>query len=82
MMEVNVALMELEFEADAAKFEGVKDQITQIENRLAGDLSALTSSFDKINEVEKENSLKAIKDVYYRNKYLLRIKESIGKMNK
>lgn len=77
MMEVNEALMELEFDADAQKLAELKTQTTAIENALNTELNKLTSSFDNSSAVEQENALKAIKDIYYRNKYLARINESL-----
>ena len=76
MMEVNEALMD----SDLIKLAALKNQISDIENTLSGDLKALTSSFDNDEGVEEENTLKAIKDIYYRNKYLRRVKESLNRM--
>lgn len=80
MMDVNEALMELKLDPDASKLTELTNQISLIENSLSSDLKTLTSSFDREHGVEQENSLKAIKDIYYRNKYLLRIKESLNKI--
>ncbi len=80
MMEVNEAIMELEFNPDDAKFEELTNQISDIENSLSNDLEVLTSSFDTSDAVDQENSLKAIKDIFYRTKYLWRIKESLIKI--
>ena len=77
MMEINEALMELDF--DATKLATLRNQISDTENSLNSDLKALTSSFDNDEGVEQENTLKAIKDIYYRNKYLWRIKESLNR---
>lgn len=79
MMEVNEALMELEFDSDLLKLAALKNQISDIENSLISDLKALTSSFHNVDGVEQENTLKAIKDIYYRNKYLHRIKENLSR---
>ncbi len=79
MMEVNEALMDLEFEADAAKLNELKVQISQIEDSLNKELSALTDAFDQRDAQAQEENLKAIKAIYYRNKYLHRIKESLNR---
>ena len=81
MMEVNEALMELEleFDSDLLKLAALKNQISDIENSLNSDLKVLTSSFDNVDGVEQENTLKGIKDIYYRNKYLHRIKENLNR---
>ncbi len=80
MMDVNEALMELQFEPDASKLEEVKGEIDQVEKGLEDELSNLTSSFDTQDPDQQEQALLAIKDLYYRNKYLLRIRESLAKM--
>ncbi len=82
MMDVNEALMELEFDSDDVKLKSLTNQISDIEKSLSNDLKSLTASFDISSEMDEENGLKAIKDIYYRNKYLLRIKESLTKMKK
>jgi molecular chaperone HscB len=79
MMDVNEALMELEFDTDAKKLAELKNQIAEIEDALNNELTALTSSFDVSDAAEQEDALKAIKDIYYRNKYLWRIRESLSK---
>jgi len=81
MMDVNEALMELEFDSDPAKLAGLKDQTAQIEQNLAHELDTLTTQFDNNSFADEETILKAIKDIYYRNKYLWRIKESLIKLS-
>jgi molecular chaperone HscB len=80
MMDVNEALMELEFDADAAKREGLTKDISAIEAQLTNEFSSLTAQFDSASTAEQQPILAAIKDLYYRNKYLLRLKESLGKV--
>lgn len=79
MMEVNEALMELEFEPDTAVLENTSKQIYTIEEGLKVELDSLTAAFDAQNTDEKETLLLKIKDIYYRQKYLLRIRESLNK---
>ncbi len=81
MMDVNEALMELEFDPDAAKSATLKTQISSIEKDLTDEMKELTSSFEHIEHDDQETVLKAIKDLYYRNKYLIRIKESLDKQS-
>jgi molecular chaperone HscB len=80
MMEVNEALMDLEFDPDPVKLDSVKTQISTLENQLDNELEALTTTFDQQDGEAQEAPLKAIKDLYYRNKYLQRIKESLAKL--
>jgi molecular chaperone HscB len=79
MMDVNEALMELELDADQAVLESTKKQIEDIETGLKLNLSALTEGFESKESAEKESLLLKIKDIYYRQKYLLRIRESLNK---
>ncbi|MHA4894826.1 Fe-S protein assembly co-chaperone HscB [Pedobacter sp. PWIIR3] len=73
MMEVNEALMDLQFEPDADKLAALKSQISVIEKSILDDIKILTADFDQQNEDERNKTLLAVKDLYYRSKYLLRI---------
>ena len=79
MMDVNEALMDLEFEPDAAKLLEVRMQVDEIEKGLFDELSGLTTGFEALPEAEQQAALLKIKDLYYRNKYLLRIGETLSK---
>ena len=79
MMEVNEALMELEFEPDPQVLEVTTKQIAEVEDGLKAELQSLTTGFEAQNEAGKETLLLKIKDIYYRQKYLLRIRESLNK---
>ena len=79
MMEVNEALMDLEFDADEEKLSTLKSEIDDIENGLSAELMSLTSDFESLSANAQHNVLLAIKDLYYRNKYLLRIRENLSK---
>ena len=81
MMEVNEALIELQFEPDPIKLSTIKIQVNEIEKALIAGIDNLTISFDADDSLQQETSLKAIKDLYFRNKYLQRIKESLAKIN-
>lgn len=79
MMDINEALMELEFSPDAGQVATLKMQTIQIEKALDNELQILTTTFDN-TEGGQEEVLKKIKDIYYRNKYLHRIKESLSRL--
>ncbi|TKB99302.1 Fe-S protein assembly co-chaperone HscB [Pedobacter cryotolerans] len=81
MMDVNETLMDLEFEPNAIKLEGVRVQVELFEQSLNKELTELTVAFDTANQDAQITLLKAIKDVYYRNKYLYRIKQSLARIN-
>ena len=70
MMEVNEALMELEFEPDTTVLENTAKQISTIAEGLKVELDSLTAAFDAQNKDGKESLLLRIKDIYYRQKYL------------
>lgn len=78
MMDVNEALMDLEFEPDAQKLEQVNQDVNAIEHQLVDELANLTIQFDSKNE-DAEQTLLAIKDLYYRQKYISRIRERLPK---
>lgn len=80
MMDVNETMMDLEFDPDAIKLAGVKSQVDLFEQSLTKELAELTTSFDTASEEAQITLLKAIKDVYYRNKYLYRIKQSLARI--
>ena len=80
MMDVNETMMDLEFDPDAIKLEGVKSQVDLFEQSLNKELTELTTAFDTANKEAQITLLKAIKDVYYRNKYLYRIKQSLARI--
>jgi molecular chaperone HscB len=79
MMEINEALMDLQFDPDAEKLAAVKVDVAAVDAGLQLEISALTDSFETKSEAEQAILLNAIKDLYYRSKYLVRIKESIDK---
>lgn len=79
MMEVNEAIMELEFEEDETKFLAAKKNADEIEANLNSELNLLTIGFENLSDDLAKETLLKIKDIWYRKKYLLRIRESIDK---
>lgn len=77
MMDVNEALMDLEFEPDASKLDAAKKDIALIEKQLEDHLGSLLSQFDEQPE-GSNNLLPQIKDVYYRQKYITRIRSRLA----
>jgi molecular chaperone HscB len=80
MMEVNEALMDLQFDPDAARLSQVKQEIDNIEASLNQELESLAAAYDHQNSDAQEATLLSIKDLYYRSKYLYRIRESLSKI--
>lgn len=80
MMDVNETLMELEFEPDPVVLQVTQNQVDGIEKALQKELKQLTTDYDlSHNRGEKESFLLKIKDLYYRQKYLLRIRDSLNR---
>ncbi len=80
MMEVNEVLMEMEFEPDPAVLSNTAKVVETIEDDIRQELKVLTVSFDQdADQAEKQSILLKIKDLYYRQKYLLRIRESLNR---
>ncbi|RZK59721.1 MAG: Fe-S protein assembly co-chaperone HscB, partial [Pedobacter sp.] len=78
MMEVNEALMDLEFEPDADKLSQVRGEVDVIEQQLEKELDKLVKQFDE-SPADAESLLPAIKDIFYRQKYISRIRERLPK---
>lgn len=79
MMDINEALMDLQFDPDPVKLAGLKEEVNGVEKGLLEEIVALTTSFDAQEADEQNRTLIAVKDLYYRTKYLLRLRESIAK---
>ena len=76
MMDVNEALMELDVEPNLASISAIKEQVNAVESNLLMQQKVLSDNYNTTNDA---SILKDIKDIYYRKKYLLRIRESINK---
>ncbi len=74
MMDINERLMEIE---NAEQFGEICAEVAAIEGDMNQELNSLTSDYDTLNDTAKENRLNEIANIYYRQKYLLRIKESL-----
>ncbi|WP_442794500.1 iron-sulfur cluster co-chaperone HscB C-terminal domain-containing protein [Pelobium manganitolerans] len=79
MMEINEAIMDLEFEPDAQKQAELQKNVSAVEQTLNKELLSLIADFENTNEDVEAQKLAEIKDIWYRKKYLLRIRESIDK---
>lgn len=80
MMDVNEVIMDLQFDPDNDKLNQVKQEVQQIEANLKLELNSLTTAFDGLSDEQKGKSLITIKDLYYRDKYISRLKNSIKKL--
>lgn len=77
MMELNEAIMDLQLDVDKGKKASLLAQINTIDNSLSEQMQQQIQVFDQSGTAE---TLKAIKELYFRNKYLQRIRESLDKL--
>jgi len=76
MMDINERLMEVE---DAEALAGISAEALAVEDDLSKQLAVLTHNFDHMDDdTAREDRLNKIAEIYYRQKYLLRIKESLN----
>lgn len=80
MMDVNEAIMDLQFDPNPDKQKEVQTNLNRIEEALMRDLEHSTMAFDNLSEENQQIHLDKIKDIYYRNKYIQRIKASLAKL--
>jgi molecular chaperone HscB len=79
MMDVNEALMDMEFDPDPGRLMSITAEVDQLEASLFDELKLLTDEFDSKTNPDPNSILLKIKDIWYRQKYLMRIRTSIGK---
>ncbi len=81
MMEVNEAIMDLQFDVDEQKKAILTKQVSDIANTIEQELLALTRNFDQLDTEQQNERLLQIKDVFYRDNYVRRLKQSIQKLS-
>jgi molecular chaperone HscB len=74
MMDINERLMEVD---DAHGLASITGEVLAIEGDMNEELDKLTDGYTHLDDIAKESRLTQIADIYYRQKYLLRIKESL-----
>ena len=79
MMDVNEALMDMEFDPAPSRLMDITSQVDQLEMTLFDKLKLLTDEFDSTPNSDAQGSLLKIKDIWYRQKYLMRIRTSMNK---
>jgi len=75
MMDINERLMEIE---NAEQLADITAEVLAIEGDINEDLAGLTNDYEQLDDTAKEDRLNDIANIYYRQKYLLRIKESLN----
>jgi molecular chaperone HscB len=78
MMDMNEALMELEFDPDPEKSAALKKQAAEIGEQISSELEELYHAYDQ-ETTGKDAILSRIRDRWYRQKYLLRLSRSFNK---
>ena len=77
MMEINEALMELEFDYDEVKKNEALNQLKNHENGIYAEVEKIIENYE--DETATEEELKSVKDYYLKKRYLLRIRENLDK---
>jgi molecular chaperone HscB len=80
MMDVNEALMDMQMDPDPARLMELVAEVDQLEASLFDELKQLTREFDAGTNPDPQSVLLKIKDIWYRQKYLMRIRTSIDKI--
>lgn len=74
MMDINERLMEAE---NKHQLGTIAAEVLAIEGDMNNELLKLTEDYPELDDTAKESRLNEIANIYYRQKYLLRIKESL-----
>ncbi|MBK7407344.1 MAG: Fe-S protein assembly co-chaperone HscB [Saprospirales bacterium] len=77
MMDVNEQLMELEFDFDAEAYAHVLRALERLEQELLAEVTPTLEAFD--SSPTGNIDLQPVVDYYFKKKYLLRIRENLGK---
>ena len=75
MMDINERLMEIE---DADQWAEINNEVLAVDDDINQKLHSLTKDYHELDDTARESRLNEILDIYYRQKYLLRIKESLN----
>ena len=74
MMDINERIMEID---SATELGSITAEVLAIEGDMNEELLALTTDYVTLDDTTKESRLNDIANIYFRQKYLLRIKESL-----
>lgn len=78
MMDFNEAVMELQFDYNANRYQALLTQLESLRNDLHTTVAPLLVGYDNTNPQTKQ--LETIRDYYYKNQYLLRLKDNLNKV--
>ena len=76
MMELNEALMELEFEPNAEKAKELHNQLIIMKNEAFSEVKSILEQYN--DSAENTENLKKVKNFYKKSKYFLRISEKLS----
>lgn len=78
VMEINEAIMELNFDFDQVKHDEVVASTAKFKTVLLSDVQQAMNDFDQ--GIDHQANLQKVKSYYLKNKYLTRMLENIGKI--
>lgn len=76
MMDINEALMELEFDFDGDAYESTKQEVETLNDTVYLDIKLILEKYN--DETTSSTDLEKIKDFYFKRKYLLRIQNNLS----
>lgn len=77
MMDINEALMELEFDFDAARYASTLNAVKSLENEIDTSVQPILSSWTET--AGSNTDLEKVREFFFKKRYLLRIKENLSK---
>lgn len=78
MMDINERVMDLQFDYEAAVHQTIEKEISQKEAELKASVQPILDSYNDATATQQQ--LEAIRDYYFQNRYLLRLKENLQKL--
>lgn len=77
MMDINEAIMELEFDYDEATYQKVLSDAQGIENQILEEAKPIIENYQE--DVTPQSDLEKVKNFYLKKRYLLRILENVSR---
>lgn len=77
MMDINEALMELEFDFEQEQFESIQQDLNALEQSIYESVRPLLEDYE--DKPELDSGLVRLKEYYLKKRYLLRIRENLSK---
>lgn len=78
MMDFNEAVMELQFDYDAARYQQLLEQLQTLRQDLRQTVTPLLANYDDAQASTEQ--LETLRDYYYKNRYLLRLRDNLDKV--